>query len=101
MQSVRQPASSWPLVLCTVDYLLFMKGDVTVTPNPNEVAAVQYVEPDELRDLVRRATSGEDGVKLSPWFRLVVDNFLYTWWDHLKNGTLDKVKDLKTIHRLL
>jgi len=34
----------------TVDYLLFMKGDVTVTPNPNEVAAVQYVEPDELRD---------------------------------------------------
>lgn len=78
-----------------------MKGDVTVKPNPNEVAAVQYVEPDELRDLVKRAINGEEGVKLSPWFHLVVDNFLYDWWDHLKNGTLDKVKDLKTIHRLL
>jgi len=50
--------------------------------------------------LVRRAMNGEEGVKLSPWFHLVVDNFLYTWWDHLKNGTLDRVKDLKTIHRL-
>ncbi|CDY53746.1 BnaAnng12740D [Brassica napus] len=44
--------------------------------------------------------AGEEGLKLSPWFRLVVDNFLMKWWDHVEKGTLDEAIDMKTIHKL-
>ena len=83
-----------------VDYLLFMQGDVALNPNPDEVAAVRYVNPDELKELVRQADAGEGGIKLSPWFRLVVDKFLYDWWERVKVGTLEDAIDMKTIHRL-
>ncbi|KAL2631039.1 hypothetical protein R1flu_015725 [Riccia fluitans] len=59
-----------------LDYLLFMKREVDVNPNPEEVADVQYVNKEQLQELVRKAKAGEDGVKLSPWFQLVVENFL-------------------------
>ncbi|KAF3552586.1 hypothetical protein DY000_02003540 [Brassica cretica] len=39
-------------------------------------------------------------LKLSPWFRLVVDNFLMKWWDHVEKGTLSEAVDMKTIHKL-
>ncbi|KAG9446677.1 hypothetical protein H6P81_012805 [Aristolochia fimbriata] len=83
-----------------VDYLLFIVRDVTVNPNPDEVADVKYVNRDQLKELLRKADTGEDGVKLSPWFRLVVDNFLLKWWTHLEQGTLEEVADMKTIHKL-
>lgn len=83
-----------------MDYLLFIVRDVNVNPNPNEVADVKYVNKEELKELVRKVDGGEEGLKLSPWFRLVVDNFLFKWWDHVEKGTLKKVADMKTIHKL-
>ncbi|KAG9445607.1 hypothetical protein H6P81_011735 [Aristolochia fimbriata] len=83
-----------------VDYLLFIVRDVTVNPNPDEVADVKYVDGEQLKELLRKADAGEDSIKLSPWFRLVVDNFLLKWWKHLEEGTLEEVADMKTIHRL-
>ncbi|KAJ4969197.1 hypothetical protein NE237_015898 [Protea cynaroides] len=83
-----------------LDYLLFMVRDVNVNPNPDEVVAVRYVNRDELREILRKADAGEDGLKLSPWFRLVVDNFLFKWWDHVEKGTLEQAADMKTIHKL-
>ncbi|CAD6333814.1 unnamed protein product [Miscanthus lutarioriparius] len=71
-----------------LDYLLFMVHDVKLNPNPEEVADVKYMNRDQLKELLRKADAGEDGVKLSPWFRLVVDNFLMGWWDHVEQGTL-------------
>jgi len=82
----------------SVDYLLFMVHDVKLNPNPEEVADVKYMNRDQLKELLRKADAGEDGVKLSPWFRLVVDNFLMGWWDHVEQGTLQEVADMKTIH---
>lgn len=84
----------------TVDYLLLIIGDVMVDPNPDEVAGVRYVDREKLKELVRKADVGEDGVRVSPWFRLVVDNFLFKWWDHVDNGTLSQAADMKTIHKL-
>ncbi|XP_023005703.1 isopentenyl-diphosphate Delta-isomerase I isoform X1 [Cucurbita maxima] len=83
-----------------LDYLLFIVRDVNVNPNPNEVADVKYVNKEELKELVRKVDAGEEGLKLSPWFRLVVDNFLYKWWDHVEKGTLKEAADMKTIHKL-
>ncbi|KAF4355009.1 isopentenyl-diphosphate Delta-isomerase I [Cannabis sativa] len=83
-----------------LDYLLFIVRDVSVNPNPDEVADIKYVNRDELKELLRKADAGEGGLKLSPWFRLVVDNFLFKWWDHVEKGTLKEVADMKTIHKL-
>lgn len=86
--------------ICAVDYLLFIIRDVELHPNPDEVAAVRYVNREELKELLRKADAGEGGLKLSPWFRLVVDNFLFKWWDHVEKGTLHQAADMKTIHKL-
>ncbi|PWA49821.1 isopentenyl pyrophosphate isomerase [Artemisia annua] len=84
-----------------LDYLLFIVRDVAVNPNPDEVAAIKFVNQEELKELLRKADAGEEGLKLSPWFRLVVDNFLYKWWDHVQKGSLSEAIDMKTIHKLL
>ncbi|GER51343.1 isopentenyl diphosphate isomerase [Striga asiatica] len=83
-----------------LDYLLFIIRDVSVQPNPDEVADIKYVNREQLKELLRKADAGDEGVKLSPWFRLVVDNFLFKWWDHVEKGTLHEAADVKTIHRL-
>ncbi|KAL5203098.1 hypothetical protein ABZP36_014050 [Zizania latifolia] len=83
-----------------LDYLLFMVRDVRLSPNPEEVADVKYVNRDELKQLIKKADVGEGGIKLSPWFRLVVDNMLMGWWDHVEQGTLEEAVDMKTIHKL-
>lgn len=84
-----------------LDYLLFIVREVGTKPNPDEVADVKYVNREELKELLRKADAGEGGLKLSPWFRLVVDNFLFKWWDHVERGTLTEAADMKTIHKLL
>ncbi|RWW51931.1 hypothetical protein BHE74_00041671 [Ensete ventricosum] len=83
-----------------VDYLLFIVRDVNLHPNPDEVADVKYVNREQLKEVLRKADAGEDGVKLSPWFRLVVDTFLPKWWDHVERGTLQETADMETIHKL-
>ncbi|XP_004302163.1 PREDICTED: isopentenyl-diphosphate Delta-isomerase I [Fragaria vesca subsp. vesca] len=83
-----------------LDYLLFTVRDVSVHPNPDEVADIKYVNQEELKELLRKADAGEEGLKLSPWFRLVVDNFLFKWWDHVEKRTIKEAADMKTIHRL-
>ncbi|KAI7730498.1 hypothetical protein M8C21_021961 [Ambrosia artemisiifolia] len=83
-----------------LDYLLFLVRDVSMNPNPDEVADVKYVNREQLRELVRKADAGEEGLKLSPWFRIVVDNFLFKWWDHAEKGSLHEAADMKTIHSL-
>ena len=72
-----------------------------MNPNPDEVADVKYVNRVQLKELLRKADAGEEGLKLSPGFRLVVDNFLFKWWDHVEKGTLAEAVDMKTIHKLL
>lgn len=83
-----------------LDYLVFIVRDVTLHPNPEEVADVKFVNKEQLKEIIRKADAGEDGIKLSPWFRLVVDNFLFDWWSKVENGTLEEAVNMKTIHNL-
>ena len=63
--------------------------------NPNEVSNVKYVDQTELKELFEQADKGL--VQVTPWFKLIVEKFLYTWWDQLQD--LSCFQDDK-IHRL-
>ncbi|CAA7017266.1 unnamed protein product [Microthlaspi erraticum] len=71
-----------------------------VQSNPDEVAEIKCLSREELKELVKKADAGEEGLKLSPWFRLVVDTFLMKWWDHVEKGILAEAIDMKIIHKL-
>ncbi|XP_070565506.1 isopentenyl-diphosphate Delta-isomerase 1-like [Ptychodera flava] len=79
-----------------IDYILFMKGSVNVEPNLNEVQAYRYVNIEQLKEFI--ANSEKDGIKLTPWFKLIVNNFLYKWWENM--NSLEQFRDHKTIHRM-
>ena len=67
-------------------------GEVPLRPNPEEVEAVRNVTLDELRELLAEADACEDGdangLKISPWFRLIADRLLAPWWEHAAAGDL-------------
>lgn len=94
------PLNTFALSPDAVDYLLFLHRDVKVQPNPEEVADIQYVNREQLKEIIRKADAGEDGIKLSPWFRIVADNFLLDWWKRVDDGTLAEAADMATIHKL-
>jgi isopentenyl-diphosphate delta-isomerase len=79
-----------------IDHILIIRRDVTVHPNMNEVRNYRFVTRDELRHLV--AESETNGTLLTPWFKLIVNSFLWKWWDHLES--LESCKDHNTIHRM-
>ena len=85
-----------------VDYVLFVQKDVKVSPNENEVSAVRYVSQRELSELVESEKRGE--VKLTPWFALINDTFLKSWWDSLLSNDFSPSSPLllhqRVIHRL-
>ncbi|CAO0801020.1 unnamed protein product [Mucor circinelloides] len=76
-----------------VDYILFMKANVDLDVNPNEIRDVKYVTPDELK-----AMFADSSVPMTPWFKLICNSFLFKWWDQL--DTIENVKADDTIHRL-
>ncbi|KAJ1920751.1 isopentenyl-diphosphate delta-isomerase idi1 [Mycoemilia scoparia] len=78
-----------------IDYILFIKADVDLDINPNEVQSTKYVTKEELKEMI--ATANEKGVKITPWFSLIDKTLLYKWWDNLDD--IESQKDHKTIHR--
>ncbi|XP_064018629.1 isopentenyl-diphosphate Delta-isomerase 1 isoform X2 [Pogoniulus pusillus] len=79
-----------------IDYILFVQKDVTLNPDPNEIQSYCYVTQKELKQLLDRASKNE--VKITPWFKLIAETFLFKWWDNLAN--LNKFVDHEKIHRL-
>ncbi|ESP03167.1 hypothetical protein LOTGIDRAFT_171636 [Lottia gigantea] len=80
-----------------IDYILFIQKDVDVKPNYNEVKSHRYVSQIELKKLIE--TSEQNGLLITPWFKLIVETFLYKWWNNLSN--LRSQKDIDTIHRMV
>lgn len=80
-----------------IDYILVVKKDVSLHPNYAEIKSYEYLSQDELRKFVAEAES--KGTLLTPWFRLIVDKFLYTWWNDLHD--LSAHTDHAHIHRLI
>ncbi|ORZ37069.1 NUDIX hydrolase domain-like protein [Catenaria anguillulae PL171] len=83
-----------------VDYIFVARkvDEVPMKPSENEVKDVKYVTRDELRAMFKEAEQGR--IKLTPWFRLICENFLFSWWDHLEAGTLDQCVQEAKIHKM-
>ncbi|KAM4706130.1 isopentenyl-diphosphate Delta-isomerase 1-like [Rhinophrynus dorsalis] len=79
-----------------IDYILFVQKDVTIDPDPNEVKSHCYMSKEDLKQLLEKAKHGE--VKITPWFQLIADAFLFKWWDNLEN--LKQFEDQDKIHRM-
>ena len=82
-----------------MDYILFFRAPdasaLMVVPNPEEVGAIEWVTRERLADMMRP----DSGLLWSPWFRIIAQRFLPTWWADLDVtlGT-DTHVDAETIH---
>lgn len=87
-----------------IDYIFILKGDLKLDINPNEVKSTRYVSREELVALFKDAGIflldylETDKIKITPWFKLIVENFLFKWWDRLDN--LAEMREEDIIHRL-
>jgi isopentenyl-diphosphate delta-isomerase type 1 len=86
-----------------IDYVLFLtvahKEEVVLTPHPDEVDAVKWVNPVELQAML----DDTENLLLSPWFRLICHKWLLPlWWKDLEgcmvSGKDNKYTDYDTIH---
>ena len=80
-----------------IDYILFAQKDVSIAANPNEVMDYRFVSQDELKDLLKQGEEGK--VKITPWFRMICERFLFQWWDSLTD--LTAFIDTSTIHKMI
>ena len=82
-----------------MDYILFIKPDepVAIEPNREEIDDTKWVTRDELRSMMADPT-----LRWSPWFRIICERFLDTWWEDL-DATIgsDAHVDLGTIHEVM
>ncbi|GAO19896.1 uncharacterized protein UV8b_04419 [Ustilaginoidea virens] len=77
-----------------IDYILFIKTEVDLDINRNEVQATQYVGADELKKLFQ-----DPSLKFTPWFKLICHSMLFEWWENLDSG-LEKYTDEQQIRRM-
>lgn len=84
-----------------IDHILLYRlnsGEkLTVKPNPEEVKAVSWLDRTELKE----AMAGKRDMPLwSPWFRIIAERFLDTWWQDLDAALkTNKHVDVSSIHR--
>jgi isopentenyl-diphosphate delta-isomerase len=88
-----------------IDYCMFIQTDLAedeLKIVPNEVKDHKYVTQAELKEIV--ATRVENGIEISPWFHMIMDQFGYKWWDNLSeimaNKGLSDATEKNTIHPL-
>jgi len=74
---------------------LFIKADVDLDVNPNEVSATKWVSEGDLKVMLK-----DDTLLFTPWFKLICQSMIFEWWDHLDTG-LDKYMGEKEIRRML
>lgn len=66
-----------------LDYLLLVRvSQVELRPNPEEVEAVRWVSPSELQIMMDPSS----GYKWSPWFRIIAEQLLPSWWSDLDSA---------------
>jgi len=79
-----------------IDYILFLKKDLPVKPNPNEVDQVTYVSLENFSSF--QAELVENKIKFTPWFDLILNSYLMEWWKQVVN--IDDLKYDSSIHSL-
>jgi farnesyl-diphosphate farnesyltransferase len=84
-----------------IDHILLYRlnrGEkLTLKPNPEEVKATRWQDQTELKD----AMAGKRDMPLwSPWFRIIAERFLHSWWQDLDAALkTNKHVDTVSIHR--
>jgi isopentenyl-diphosphate delta-isomerase len=64
-----------------IDYILVLKGNYQVSPNPEEIDEIKYVNIEEFQDMINPRKNPD--LKWSPWFRIIASHFLIGWWKEL------------------
>ena len=68
-----------------IDHILMIQADVDVDPNPNEVAAIKWVNAEELDAMLVDQESEEI---IAPWFRCIAARLMNDdWWKAIGNQT--------------
>ena len=57
----------------------------------------KYVDQEEMKQMLSEAALGK--VKITPWFRIICETFLFKWWDSLKS--LNSYVDESSIHNMM
>lgn len=79
-----------------VDYILFLRKDVALKPNPNEVSRIAYVSLTGFQEF--KGYLETNNIPFTPWFNLILKSHLIGWWKQLEN--LDSIEYDPTIHHL-
>nr|BAN21111.1 isopentenyl-diphosphate delta isomerase [Riptortus pedestris] len=74
-----------------IDYVLLIKKDVSIKPNPEEVSEIRFVSKHAFSDFINNLNE-----PVTPWFKLIANSKLRLWWDNL--DSLEKFMDHKNIH---
>jgi isopentenyl-diphosphate delta-isomerase len=90
----KSTASGNCLTFQIVDYILFIKANVDLVPNINEVRDTCYVTADRLKSMFE-----DSSLKFTPWFKLICNSLLFEWWEHLDSG-LEKYMNEQEIRRM-
>ncbi|CAD0203969.1 unnamed protein product [Chrysodeixis includens] len=61
-----------------LDYILILQKDVDITPNPNEIAEIEYVSRNNFDNFIANLRD-----PVTPWFKLMCRHMLPHWWDNL------------------
>ncbi|KAH8809117.1 NUDIX hydrolase domain-like protein [Xylogone sp. PMI_703] len=77
-----------------IDYILFIKADVDLEPNLNEIRDTCYVTADGLKKMFE-----DPSLKFTPWFKLICTSMLFEWWGHLDEG-LEQYLNEQQIRRM-
>ncbi|KAM9674119.1 LOW QUALITY PROTEIN: isopentenyl-diphosphate delta-isomerase 2-like [Trichechus inunguis] len=79
-----------------VCYLLLIRKNIPVNPDPSETRHFCYMTKEELPELLERGARRE--VKVALWLRTIAEKFLCKWWSHLDEVT--QFVELDKIHRV-
>eukprot|EP00658_Telonema_sp_P-2_P009385 TRINITY_DN13517_c0_g1_i1.p1 TRINITY_DN13517_c0_g1~~TRINITY_DN13517_c0_g1_i1.p1 ORF type:complete len:307 (+),score=93.91 TRINITY_DN13517_c0_g1_i1:201-1121(+) len=81
-----------------IDYILLIKAEVDLRPNPEEVSDTCYVSREECIAML-----ADDSLLWSPWCRVIAEKMLLPdggWWDELELAlNTDKFVDAGSIHK--
>lgn len=78
-----------------LDYILLARGDPVIKPNKDEVQDFAWVKRTEIGDFLSDLDSRS--VEITPWFKLISQKLLNTWWEDLDN--VSRFIDHQTIHK--
>lgn len=75
-----------------IDYILFITAEVDLHVNQNECSEVAWVSPSDLRSMIADPSN-----HFTPWFKLIVNRFLFPWWNVLLSRSKDQPIDARVL----